>query len=208
MGESVVVETPLKLHCLGGQSPSPEVASDLRRIAALPEGARQRFWDVLGPSLGDPIPREVEGLVGRFAAAHGADPGVVARALKAARTVVRLASSLDVGSKQLAEDLVSVAGGGAEIAGAVVPGYERAKARLRGDMARKSVEDHGRLLEAVRWRVDVLTSSDRGLGLKMPVVTLTLHYREAGRREQLSVQVLPDVMKQIRDLCDRVIGGR
>jgi hypothetical protein len=208
MSETTVAEPELKLHCLGGQSPSPEVAADLRRIATLPEGARQRFWDVLGPSLAEPIPREVEGLVGRFAVAHGAEPGVVARALKAARTVVRLASSLDVGSKQLAEDLVRVAGGATEIASAVLPGYERGKARLRSDLGRKTVEDHGRLLEAVRWRVDMLSSSDRGLGLKMPVVTLTLHYREAGRREQLSVQVLPDVMKQIRDLCERVMGAR
>jgi hypothetical protein len=207
-GEQAGAAQPVKLHCLGGQSPSPELASDLLGILSLPEAARRRFWEVLGPSLGDPVPREVEGKVARFVAEHGADAGATPRALKAARTLVRLASALDVGPKQLAEDLTRVAGGSPAIAEVILPGYDRARARLRAELGRRTVADHGRVLEAVRWRVDVLGASDRGLGLKLPVVTLTLHYREAGRREQLSVQVLPEVMKQLRDVCDRVLGRR
>jgi hypothetical protein len=208
MSEQPAREGAVKLHCLGGNSPAPELAADLRGILALPEAARARFWDVLGPSLGEPVPREVGGLVARFVQEHSADAGALPRAVKAARALVRLASALDVAPKLLADDLAAIANGSSAIADVILPGYERARGQLRAEAARRTVADHGRLLEAVRWRVDMLSASDRGLGLKLPVVTLTLCYREGNQREQLSVQVLPDVLRQLRGICDRVLGRR
>ena len=199
-------EPAFKLHCLGGRSPAREIVDDLGRLGTLPPGARARFWDVLGPSLAEPLPREVEGVVRRFAEVHGADGNAVARAVRAARVLVRAASVVDLDAKRFCEDLTALAGGTGALVEVLLPGYERGKARVQAEVAQQTVADHGRLLESVRWRVDMMSASDRGMGLRLPLVTLTLHYREAGRREQLSLQVLPDVLKQLRGVCDRVLG--
>jgi hypothetical protein len=196
------------LHSLGGAAPDPEVVADLLRIRELPGAARQRLWEVLGPSLPEPIPRDVEALLDRFIAAHGADAVTLARALRAARALVRRASAFDVDPKRFGEDLAALSGGTSELGDVLLPGYERARALVRAEIAERAVAGHGRLLEKVAWRVDILTASDQGLGFKLPVLTLTLHYREGRRREQLSVQVLPHVLGEIRALCDRLLPGR
>jgi hypothetical protein len=199
---------PIHLQCLAGQPASPEVIADARRLLALPEGARQRLWQVLAPSLAEPIPPEVAPLYERFVKEHGVDGGALARALKVARLLVRQASALDLEPEQFADDLEKLGGGSRAIADALVPGYPRARQRVRAEILSGAVADHGRVLESFRWRVDMLASSDRGLGLKLPVVMLTLHYREGERREQISLQVLPHLLGQLRAVCDHVLGKR
>ncbi|HEY4116202.1 MAG TPA: hypothetical protein VGM56_00050 [Byssovorax sp.] len=196
------------LALLGGQRPGRDLVDDAARFAALPDAARARIWDVLGPSLAEPVPRAVEAIVKRFGEAHGVDGTTVARAVRAGRVALRAAAALDLDAARFEADLVALAGGARALADALLPGYDRAKARVRAELAQRTVADHGRLLERVQWRVDTLGSSDRVVGLRLPVVTLTLHYREAGKLEQLSVQVLPDVLRQLRGVCDRVLGRR
>lgn len=199
---------PIRLHCLAGQPASAEIVAHARRLVQWPEPARRRFWDVLGPSLAEPIPKSVAPLYGKYADAHGLDADSLAFALKAARALVRQASALDVPPERFAEDLTALAGGGREIADAILPGYARAKQQIRTEIASRTVVDHGRVLESFRWRLDVLASSDRGIAMKLPVLTLTLHYREGSRREQLSLQVLPHVLEQLRAVCQHVLGRR
>lgn len=196
------------LHTFGGAAADPEIVEDLLRIRELPASARARFWEALGPSLSDPIAPEVEGLLDRFVARHGADAGALAPALKAARALVRRASAIDLDAARFAEDLVALSAGAADLGEVLLPGYEKARALLRAEIARRAVADHGRLLENVAWRVDRLSASDQGSGLSLPVVTLTLHYREGGRQERISVQVLPDVLAEIRAICDGLLAGR
>jgi hypothetical protein len=199
---------PLRLHCLGGRSPSPEIVADLLQVLALPAPAQERLWDVLGPSLFDPIPREVEARIGAFVRAYGAASEPLTRALRASRVLIREAAARNLGRDKLAEDLVAVAGGAPDLARIVLADYERGKADVQLEAARRTVAEHGKVLESFKWRLDVLSASDRGRGLKLPVVTLTLHYREGDRTDSLTVQVLPDLLKQLRGVCDRILGKR
>jgi hypothetical protein len=196
---------PLELHCFGGQPAAPELLDDVRRLLALPAEARRRVWQVLGPSLPDTVAPEVDALIVRFAAAHEVDSVALARALKGCRALVRQASAGGLPPKLFAEDLMRIAGGSPELAQVLLPGYERVKDELRRELLGAAVADHGKLLEDVRFRVDLLTASDRGLRVRFPAVTLTLHYREGSRREQITLQLLPEVVKQFQRMCEHVL---
>ena len=199
---------PLRLHAFGGREAPAGLVADVLRLAALPPAARQRFWEVLGPSLAEPLPRELDALVDKFIQAHQVDSGDLLRAVKACRALLRSAAGLDVGAKPLADDLEKLSGGAPEIRDALLPGYERAKSAVRSELARRSLADHGKLLEGIHWRIETEWSSDRARGFRLPVVMLTLRYREGNRRDQITVQVLPDLLGQLRSLCDQILPRR
>jgi hypothetical protein len=201
-------DAPLTLHCLGGRVAPPELVEDAAQLLALPEPARQRLWDVLGFFLEEQPPREAEGAVDRFVKTHGITAAVASRALRAARLLIREASVLDLAQDKFAEDLARLSGGASTLGDAILPGFERAKTRIRGNIVRETIAESGKVLESFGWRVDVLAQSNRGVGLRMLVVTLNLRYRDGGKVETLSLQVLPDVLSQLRDLVDRVLPRR
>jgi hypothetical protein len=207
-GEPAKTDAPLTLHCLGGRIAPPELVEDAGKLLALPPSARQHLWDLLPSILEDPMPREIEGAVDRFVKAHKIAGGDAARALRAARILIREASVLDVGREKLAEDLTRLSGGTSALGDLLLPGFDRAKMRIRGDIVRATLADSGKVLESIGWRIDVLSHSDRGAGLRMAVVTLTLRYRSEGKLEQISLQVLPDLLNELRNLCDRVLPRR
>ena len=193
------------LASLGGRRPAPEVIEDLRRLLELPPRARAAFWSVLGPALPDPIPDPVEGVIARFIEEHQVDPGAVTRALGGARALVRQAAALDAPPAAWASDLRLLGGGDTELERALAAGFERGKAMVRAELARTTLAEHGRLLEAVRFRLDRLTASDHAVGLEVPVVTLTLRYREGDKSDQISLQVTPELMAELRSVADRVL---
>jgi hypothetical protein len=195
----------LALNCLEGQPPPPAILADARIAAALPRPVRERFWEVLGRCLGDPLPDDLDARLDRFVAEVRVDGDALARAIKACRFLIRTASLGDVAPRAFADDLVALAGGAPDLANLLMPGYERAKAQVRSDAVLRTVLDHGRVLEKINWRIDLLASSDRGHNLRLPVVTLTLHYREGTRRDQLTLQVLPDLVGELRAICNRVL---
>lgn len=195
------------LHCFGGKPAEPGVEEDVRCIGDLPPRARERLWDALGPSLVEPLdPKAIEARFNAFVKAHEARAEPLARVLRAARMIVRQAAVLDVGAKQLAEDMAALNGGDPSFAKAIMPGYESAKRLLRSELAKAAIADHGKVLEDIKWRVDLVSTSDRGVGLKLPVLMLTLHYRDNGREEQLHLQVLPNVAQKLRAVCDHLLG--
>jgi hypothetical protein len=206
-GEPAKTDAPITLHCLGGRIASPELIEDARQLVALPPSARQHLPELLALVVQDPMPREVEGAVDRFVKAHRISGADAARALRGARILVREASILDVSQEKLAEDLTRLSGGTA-LGDLLLPGFERAKMRIRGDIVRSTIADSGKVLEAIGWRIDLLSHSNRGAGLRMLVVTLNLRYRDAGKVENISLQVLPDLLTELRDLCERVLPRR
>jgi hypothetical protein len=198
----------IRLHAFGGEEAAPELLADVRRALALPATAKQRLWEVLGPSLAGSVPSEVDRQLRRFADAHKADGMLLARALKGCRTLLRQAAAIGLSPQLLAEDLTTIAGGAPDLGALLVHGYEHVNERLRMDIHRAAIAEHGKLLTGVRFRVDFLSASDQGVRLRFPAVTLTLHYREGTRNDQVTLQVLPDVMKQLHGVCEQVLGRR
>ena len=205
-GSAVSSAAPMRLYCLGGGEAPPDLSADLLRLLRLPAEALQKLWQVLAPSLAEKIAPETEQLLDVFCAAYRVDEDELARAIKACRFVICAAARLDVPAGALGEDLERLCPGEALVKELVLAGYEPAKEQLRHEMIKAAIADHGKLLVGVNWRVDAIQASERGLRLGMPVAMLTLHYREGSELGRMTLQVLPDMMGQLREVCDKVLN--
>lgn len=201
------MSTPL--FCLGGE-PAPEaVGADLRALARLPERARARFWDALGPALPDPLPPSVEASLDAFARTFEVPPDELARALKASRFLVREACARGLDRARFEDDVVRVAGGplspeAAVIAPILLSQYDQARAALAASAARATLADHGTVLESIEWRLDGVLASSRGDAGGAKIGILTLGYRRGDRTEHITLQLSPDKIEELRRACERM----
>lgn len=196
------------LRSLGGQPPPPELAADLRRLLELPEGARRRLWEALGPSLGEPVPAAVERHLDEFCRRHEVGSEALARVLKACRFLVREASKLDLDRAALATDLAVLVPveEAEEIQAIVLAGYDQARAVVRREIVRGALLDHGKLLTGVDWRIDTIAAASRGAKIAAPVVLLTLSYQEGEARSRITLQATPDALRDLQRLCAQILG--
>jgi len=192
------------LHCLGGQPAPREIAGDLALLLELPPSARARLWEVLGPCLVEPLPDTMEARLDAFCRAHQAPEESVARVVKACRFLVRQASSLGLARDLFASDLASLHPS-PEVADVLLAGYEAARAQVRRELLRGALLDHGNVLEGVDWRVDQVATSSRGGVLHEPVGVLTLRYRAGGKEERLTLQLVPEALRELRQACESVV---
>jgi hypothetical protein len=197
---------PLLLYCLGGGEAPPDLGADLLRLVRLPAEALQKLWQVLGPSLVEPIAPETEQLLDMFCAAYKVDEDDLGRAIRACRFVIREAAQRDVPAGAVAEDLHRLCPGAPLVKELVLAGYEPAKERIRHEIVKAAVADHGKLLVGIKWRMDAIHASERGAKLGMPVVLLTLHYLEGPEAGRVTLQVLPDMMGELKGVCERVLS--
>ena len=106
----------------------------------------------------------------------------------------------------LAEDLDRLCPGELLVKELVLAGYGPAKERIRHEIVKAAVADHGKLLVGVKWRLDAIQASEGGAKLGTPVALLTLHYLEGAESGRVTLQVLPDMMGELRDVCGKVLG--
>lgn len=196
---------PARLYCLGGGEAPPDLGADLRRLLRLPAPALQSLWQVLAPSLAESIAKETEQTLDVFCAAHDVDEDDLARAIKGCRFLIREAAQRDVPAGALAEDLDRLCPDEPLVKELVLAGYPPAKEAIRHEIVKAALADHGKLLMRVQWRVDVIQSSESGVKLGMPVAMLTLHYREGAEAGRVTLQVLPDMMGELRRACEKVL---
>lgn len=195
-----------RLYCLGGQAAPPELGADLSRLARLPPEALQKIWQVLAPSMDEHIGKETEETLDLFCAAYRVDDEELARAIKAVRFVIREAARRDVPRDALSDDLDKLCPEDPLARGIVLAGFEPAKQRVRREIVRAAIAEHGKLLVGVGYRVDVVQSSERGLGLGVPVALLTLHYRDGAEAGKITLQALPDMVGELQATCNRILG--
>jgi hypothetical protein len=196
---------PQKLHALGGGDAPPELGDDLRRLLRMPPEAIGKFWQALGPCLAEQLSEETERLLDVFCAAYRLSDDDLARAIKACRFLVQAAAKLDVPAEQLGEDLDRLCPGAPIVKELLLAGYEPAKAKIRQAIIMAALVDHGKVLIGARWRMDTIDASERGVKLRLPVAMLTLHYREGGETGRITLQVLPDMMGELKAICAEVL---
>jgi hypothetical protein len=204
--DTSVMRAERRLHCLGGQPVPDGIERDLARILELPASARARFWEVLGPCLAEPLPDTVEGRLDAFCRAHEAPSENLARALKACRFLLWQASSRGLACDAFAADLASLHPS-QELADILLAGYDAAKAQVERELLRAALLDHGNVLEGVDWRVDHVATSSRGGLLHEPVGVLTLRYRAGGKSKRLTVQLVPDALRELHQACESVVAA-
>jgi hypothetical protein len=166
----------------------------------------EKLWQVLGPSLSEPITKDAEELLEVFCAAYHLDEESFGRAIKASRFVLREAAQRDVPSVAFAEDLGRLCPEDRLVSELLLAGYEPAKARLRHEIVKAAVADHGKLLVGVKWRLDAVQASEQGARLQMPVALFTLHYLEGREMGRFTVQILPDMVNELKTACENVLG--
>lgn len=197
---------PVKLHCLGGREPPVDIVRDFLGLQKLPPGAQSGIWQALVHCLGDKVEPGSEAVLTRFCATHEADPDALALALKAARFFVRQAAARDLSAAVFAEDVTALTDGDTTLARTLAGGYEGARNVLRTELMRQALLDHGKVLERVDWRADILSSSSRGERFRMPYVTLTFTYREGEQQSRVSLQMPREAVGQLRALCDTILA--
>ncbi|APR84292.1 Hypothetical protein A7982_09641 [Minicystis rosea] len=197
--------TAPKLHCLGGGVAPRDLAADLASLLHIPAQARDPLWEILGPSLADPVPAGMEGQVNEFCRAFDVDGGELARAVRACRFLLRGAASRDVSRADFATDLMALSGPGA-IGAILLPRYEMAKSRIRREMMGHTIADHGKLVESIDYRVDTTVSSSRAERLGGRVVTLTFGCRARDGREEITIQLLPEAVEELLRVCQKVMS--
>ena len=202
----------IPLFCLGGSAAPPGIAADLCVLARLPERARARCWDALGPALPEPLPAPAERALESFARTLEIDGDDLGRALKACRFLVREASARGLDPARFEDDVVRLAGGprspeAAVIAPILLSHYKAASSAVRSAFVAETMEDHGAVLESVEWRVDSVVSSSRGDALDARITLITLGYHEGARKERLTLRVPPDKLEELRRACERMAQG-
>jgi hypothetical protein len=193
-----------RLACLGGRAASAELLADLHKLTTLSPAAQESLWAVLGPCLGERLPDDLEERVDRFCRDHGADAGELGDALSAARALLRGAASLDMTAQAFADDVAQVPGGPA-VAPLLLAGYDAAKARLREEIVRDSLADHGKVLDGIAWRADTVTASHRGRKLDAPIAVLTLRYKKGDRDGRFTLQVTEEGLRELMAACKELL---
>jgi len=198
------------LFCLDGEKAPEAIVADLRLIAALPDAARTRFWEALGPALPEPVPDSVENILDAFARAHDVHPNILGRALKASRFLVREASARGLDRSRFEEDIVRLCGGALSPEAAIITPlllsrYESARVSLGSIAFRETVADHGAVLRSVEWRLDGVLASSRGDAGGARIAVLTLGYGQGSEEKHLTLQITPDKLEELRRACERML---
>lgn len=196
-----------RLACFGGHPAPPEMAEDLRRLAALPEPAQRRLWEALGPSLPDPIPAGIEQRLTDFCRRFELDDGHLARALKACRHLVRAASAADLDRARFADDIACLAGesDAPRIQSILLAGYDAARTLLRAELAAKTLAVHDDLVKSIDYRVEQIVASSHGENLNLRVLALSFQLERGGRDERVTVHLAPEQIEQLLRACERAI---
>jgi hypothetical protein len=199
----------LVLHCLGKQPAPPSLAGDLAHVAKLPSPALGELWSVLEPNLGAINTPASTRAVESFCERLGVDPHHVVPVVGACRFLFLRGAERATPASALEEDvtlLLRSAGVGDEALGRalahVLPCYERAASRLRGKAVEEALTDHGLVVTDVKWRVDRVSHANTGEGMDVAVTLLTLRYREGDRTGQVTLQLLPERLRELQRACE------
>jgi hypothetical protein len=194
-----------ELRCLGGKTAKAQLASDLQRLSLLPNEALERIYEVLGPLLGGEMSKaRINSIAGPFCEIHRVDISDLMYAVAAGRTLLRGAAVEDLNVEKFVEDL-ELLKLDVPAARALVAGYPQAQVMLRGELMMASLMDHGAVLKNISWRIDQMRGSNRGKNLDAPVATMTFNYQDGDEGKRMTLQVLPPVLKQLRDILDELL---
>ncbi len=200
--------TPLR--CLGGAGAPAELVADLRTLAELPAAAREQVWRVLGPSLNEQLPADIDARGMRFAGEHDVDPRQLASTLRAYRMLLRNAFLVAAEPADVAHDLDAIASDetqGEVLRETILPGFPAARALLQQEASGGAISDHGRVLIDVDWRLDRLVASTRGDADDAFVGMLTLTYREGFELSRVTVQALPQTVAKLHAACGNIMAA-
>jgi hypothetical protein len=184
------------------------IPADLSALVELPEKARAAFGEILGPCLEPKLREDTDRLIEAFCRKYDAVGNQLALALRGARFMIWEAAKSRATAGDLSRDLVTLVGEahGATLTTILLPVYEAATERIRGEILRRALADHGTVVVGVDWRKDRIVSSPHGRAIDADIATLTLSCREGNDTRRVSVQLDKEMLVRLRTACDRLLG--
>lgn len=190
------------LFSLGGKAAPAELAPALGVVEALPAKV---FAEVVEATLEIMPEDQVDNRIVRLCRKLDIDPEKAAPGFKSTRWLLRNAASANVGADLLGQDLYALLGPDTLVVERVLPIYERAFPAMRLEIIQAALSSHANVLTGLEWRVDTIGSTNLGTELNFPVALLTMHYRDRQQGGSFTVQMTPDMVAELRQLCDQLL---
>jgi hypothetical protein len=194
------------LHALAGRPTPSQLIDDAKSASKLTSGSVEHLWDVLDPCLTQAMSPTLAAEISAFCLRYEVAEADLGRAIRAARTLLREAASVDLGLAELTQDVGALFGDNAELCAALVSRYSATKARLRQVLFLNTLLAHGAVLDDVDWRLDYVAATTDAPKLLMPVALLTLSYRDHGDQRRLTLQVTNDQLQKLKLICEALLN--
>lgn len=192
------------LACLDDRPAPPELGPALAGLARWSADQQALLPELVPPCL-DPLPEDqLEARIGRFCRRHELPADLAPPALKAIRFLLRACAAMNGEPEMIRRDVEALLGSD-ELAALLVPIYVEVLPALRQEILQATIAGHGRVLVGLEWRIDTIGSSNRGRGINAPVAQMTFHVQQGGQAESVTIQMLPDMVRQLRDTCDLML---
>jgi hypothetical protein len=197
-------QTPnVLLYSLNGSPAPADLGQGLSACLELPADVAPKIADVVFACLEPVSPDQLRNRIGRHCRRLELDEEIVSRTVLAARFLLHAAAETNASPEDVGKDL-SALGCGA-VAEWLVPLYAHVVGELRRDIARSALTMHGRVLTQIDWRMDTVGSTNRGRELNLAVAMVTLHYIDGKEEGRMTVQMLPDMVNEMRRVCDQLL---
>lgn len=192
-----------KLHCLQGQAAPDAIVGGWDSFIVMRTSAQQAFVELLVDSILETDEAALGTALHQFCETHGVSRDEAFAALKAAQFLLHRAAASDLDTETFAADLQALSPDAVDGLRLLGTRYAPLKQRIREELLLQTLSDHGKVLRDLNWRLDTFNSSDRVVGLRSPVVFLTLQLEDAGGQERVTVQLTPQSVQMLQRFCQR-----
>lgn len=194
-----------RLACLDGRPADAELVASMTDLAALPARAFDLLPELVATRL-DVLPDDQrDAKLARLCRRDELDVSVARPAIVALASLLRAAAASNVERASLEADLEKL-GIRSPLVEVLLALYEERVGGLRDEIVRATIAAHGPVLTGAEWRIDTLGSSSRGRELDVPIALVTFQYQDGRESKRLTVQMLPEAVHGLRELCDHLLS--
>jgi hypothetical protein len=206
LGESA--SAPMLLQCLLGGAAPTELGGNLASLLELPDAVLDTYAEVLEANLAPVIDDRAETRMKRYCRRYEIDPEILAPSVKACRLLFTSAVRAGIDREAFIADVRTLLPEeqAALVLERLLPLFDVAFPKMMQAAVIQSIAEHGKVVRAVRWRMDVIKASDHGVKLDVPVATITLQYQEGPNAGQTSYQLLPDQAAELKRALANIVG--
>jgi len=196
------------LRSTNGELAPPELAAGLALFLELPASVQDSYAEVLEANLGPVVDDRAETFIKRYCRRHEIEPERLAPSVRALRFLFTEGVTAGTDREAFIDDVKALLppAPASVLLGRLLPLFDAAFPRLKHAAAFLSVAEHGRVVRAVRWRVDVIKASDHSARIDLPVATLTFQYQEGPNAGQASYQLLPEQAAELQKALASIVG--
>jgi len=184
------------------------MGEDLRQLLTLPAAAREQFWVALQAYLRPELDEEAQRAITDYCMKHDVEPAEVAPPVKATRHLFRESIRRNSSKEELSTDVHALVDDddARDLLALLLPWFEDFRPLMRKEMIRQTIADHGKVVVDTHWRVEHITSSDRGDGLNATVAVMTFNYLDGPEQRRVTLHFLPDQVGALRDAANEMLA--